>query len=99
LLGGRWAANGVRMTESKNMKTVITAATLFTVLLLSACDWSSIGFNGTCKEYCASVKVTENESQTDIDSAMKQKCEAMGRHGAPQVLDKSKSEIGFTCPA
>ena len=81
------------------MKTVLTAAALFAVLLLSACDWSSIGFNGSCKEYCASVKVTENESQTDIDSAMKQKCEAMGRHGAPQVLDKSKTEIGFTCPA
>jgi hypothetical protein len=81
------------------MRIVAIAAALFAVLLLAACDRSSIGFNSKCKEYCASVKVTENESQTDIDSAMKQKCEAMGRHGTPQVLDKSKTEIGFTCPA
>jgi hypothetical protein len=80
------------------MKTVPTAAALFAVVLLSACDWSSVGFNGKCKESCASVKVTEHESQTDIDSAVKQKCEAMGRHGTPQVLDTSKTEIGFTCP-
>jgi len=80
------------------MKTVITTAALLTGLLLSACDWSSVSFNGKCKEYCASVKVTENESQADIDSAMKQKCQAMGRHGTPQVLDKRKTEIGFTCP-
>ncbi len=81
------------------MKTVLTAAGLFAILLLSACDWSSVGFNGKCKEYCVSMKVTETESQADIDSAMKQKCEAMGRHGTPQVLEKSKTEIGFTCPA
>ncbi len=81
------------------MKTVLTATGLFAILLLSACDWSSVGFNGKCKEYCVSMKVTENESQADIDSAMKQKCEAMGRHGTPQVLEKSKTEIGFTCPA
>ena len=81
------------------MKPVLTAAALFAGLLLSACDWSSVGFNGKCKEYCASVDVTENESQANIDSAMKQKCEGMGRHGTPQVLDKSKTQIGFTCPA
>jgi hypothetical protein len=80
------------------MRTVVTAAALIAMFLLSACDWSSIGFNGKCKEYCTSVKVTENESQADVDSAMKQKCEAMGRHGTPQVLDKSTTEIGFTCP-
>jgi hypothetical protein len=79
------------------MKTVLTAAGLFAILLLSACDWSSVGFNAKCKEYCASIKVTENESQANIDSAMKQECAAMGRHGTPQVLDKSKTEIGFTC--
>ncbi len=73
------------------MKSVLTAAALFAGLLLSACDWSSIGFNGKCKEYCASVDVTENETQANIDSAMKQKCEGMGRHGTPQVLDKSRN--------
>jgi hypothetical protein len=80
------------------MKTILTAAALLAFLVLSACDWSSVGFNSKCKEYCASVKVIENESQANIDSAMKEKCEAMGRHGAPLVLDKSKTEIGFTCP-
>jgi hypothetical protein len=29
---------------------------------------------------------------------MKQQCEGMGRHGTPQVLDKSKTQVGFTCP-
>ncbi len=80
------------------MKTILAAAALFAGLLLAGCDWSSVGFNAKCKEYCASIKVTENESQADINSAMKQKCEAMGRHGTPRVLDKSKTEIGFTCP-
>jgi hypothetical protein len=80
------------------MKTVVTGAALLASLLLSACDWSSVGFNSKCKEYCASIKVTENESQADIDSAMKHECEAMGRHGAPLVLDRNKTEIGFTCP-
>ena len=37
------------------MKPVLTSAALFLVLLLSACDWSSIGFNNKCKEHCASV--------------------------------------------
>lgn len=81
------------------MKTNLTVAVLFAGLLLSACDWSNVGFNGKCKEYCATVNVSENESQADIDAAMKHKCEAMGRHGAPQVLDKNKTEVGFTCPA
>ncbi len=81
------------------MKTAVTVAALLPILLLSACDWSSVGVNGKCKEYCATVEVRENESQADIDLAMKQKCEAMGRHGTPQVLDKRKAEIGFTCPA
>ncbi len=80
------------------MKPVLTAAALFSVLLLSGCDWSSVGFNSKCKEYCASVKITQNESEADINAAMKQTCEAMGRHGAPVVLDKNKTEIGFTCP-
>lgn len=80
------------------MKTVLAATGLFAILLLSACDWSSVGFNGKCKEYCVSMGITGNQSQADIDAAMKRKCEAMGRHGAPQVLDKSKTEIGFTCP-
>jgi hypothetical protein len=44
------------------------------------------------------MKDTENEDQTNIESAMKQKCEAMGWYGTPQVLDKSKIEIGFACP-
>jgi hypothetical protein len=81
------------------MKPILSIAALFAVLLLSACDWSSVGFNSKCKEYCATVKVAENESQADIDSAMKERCAAMGQHGTPQVLDKSKTEIGFTCPA
>ncbi len=80
------------------MKVLLTAAALFAVFLLSACDWSGLGFNGKCKEYCASMTVTEYKSQADIDSAMKQKCESMGRHGTPQVLDRNKTEIGFTCP-
>ena len=80
------------------MKPIVSVAAIFAVLLLSACDWRSVGFNSKCKEYCATVKVTENESQADIDSAMKQKCAAMGRQGTPQVLDRSKAEIGFTCP-
>jgi len=80
------------------MKPVVTAAALVAGLLLSACDWSSVGFNGKCKDHCATVDVTENESQAVIESAMKQTCEGMGRHGAPQVLDKSKTRVGFTCP-
>lgn len=81
------------------MKIVLTAAAVFAVLPLAACDWSSVGFNGKCKEFCATVTIKDNESQAEIDSAMKQKCEAMGRHGNPQVMDKNKTEIGFTCPA
>ncbi len=81
------------------MKTVLTVAVLFAVLPLGACDWSSVGFNSKCKESCAIVTITDNESQTEIDSAMKQKCEFIGRNGTPQVLDKNKTEIGFTCPA
>jgi hypothetical protein len=80
------------------MKSVLTAAALFAVLLLSACDWSSIVFNSKCKDHCAIVNITGNESQADINSAMKQQCEGMGRHGTPQVLDKSKTQVGFTCP-
>ena len=80
------------------MKNVLTAAALFAVLPLAACDWSSVGFNGRCKEACVTLPITDNESQAEIDSAMKQKCEAMGRHGNPQVLDRNKTEIGFTCP-
>lgn len=82
------------------MKAVLTPAALCAVLLLSACDWSSVGFNGKCKKNCATMDVAAQESQADIDAAMKHinKCEAMGRHGTPQVLDKSKTEIGFTCP-
>jgi len=82
----------------QNMKPALPAAALLAGLLLSACDWSSVGFNGKCKDHCASVDVTETEKQLVIDSAMKQKCESMGRRGAPQVLDKSKTQIGFTCP-
>jgi len=33
------------------------------------------------------MTVRENESQSGVDADMKQKCEATGRHGAPQVLD------------
>jgi hypothetical protein len=80
------------------MNTVLTTAALFAALLLAACDASSIGFNGKCKEACATMKFSESESQADIDSAMKRQCEAMGRHGTPRIMDKSKTEIGFTCP-
>jgi hypothetical protein len=80
------------------MKSVLPPAALLAVLSLSACDWSSVGFNGKCKEYCATLDVTADESQADIDAAMKRKCEAMGRHDTPQVLDKNKTGIGFTCP-
>jgi hypothetical protein len=80
------------------MKVVLTTPAVFAALLLSACNWSSVGFNAKCKEYCATVNVTENESQAQVDSAMKQECETMGRHGTPHLLDKNKTEIGFTCP-
>jgi hypothetical protein len=80
------------------MKSVLTGAALFAGILLSACDWSSVGFNGKCKDHCASVDVTDNQSRVDLDSAMKRKCEGMGRHGAPQVLDESRTQVGFTCP-
>jgi hypothetical protein len=81
------------------MKTLLIAGILFSALLLSACDWSSVGFNAKCKEYCATGDVTDNESPAAIDAAMKRKCEAMERHGNPQVLDRNKTEVGFTCPA
>lgn len=80
------------------MKILFTAAAVFAALPLSACNWSSIGFNAKCKQDCAIVTITENESEADIDSAMKRECETMGRHGTPRVLDKSKTGIGFTCP-
>lgn len=80
------------------MRIVLSVPAVFTALLLSACNWSSAGINAKCKEYCATVTVTQNESQADIDSAMKRACERMGRHGTPQLLDKRKTEIGFTCP-
>lgn len=80
------------------MKAALTAAALFAVLSLAACNWSSVAFNGKCKEHCATINVTANESQADIDSAMKRECEGMGRHGTPQMLDRNKTEVGFTCP-
>lgn len=79
-------------------KTPATSAVL-AATLMAACSPSSVAFNATCKEYCFTMPVSENVSQGDIDAAMKQKCEAMGRHGTPQILQRSKDEIGGTCPA
>lgn len=70
----------------------------FAARLLFACDWSSVGFNSKCKQYCASVNVTQYESEADISSALKADVRTMGWHGTPQLIDKNKIEIGFPCP-
>jgi hypothetical protein len=80
------------------MRSILATAVVVLTPLISACDRGGIFFNSTCTEYCFSVHVTENESQAEIDAAMKKACEDFGRHGTPQVLQKTKDEIGGTCP-
>jgi hypothetical protein len=81
--------------KSSVMKAAHAFSGRFACIALSACDESNVGFDAKCKEYCAALEVTENQSQATITPQR----QAMGRRGTPQVLIKNKTEIGFTCPA
>jgi hypothetical protein len=81
------------------VKVALTAGLLAVALLTSGCGkGSSIGFNASCTSDCFTIKVRPNESQADIDTAMQQACAKFGRHGSPQILEKSPDQIGGTCP-
>lgn len=78
------------------VRNALTVATILSAVAISACGGGS---NSVCSAYCVQFNGgMENESQADLDAKIKKACEGVGRHGTPQIREKTKDSLTAYCP-